>query len=120
VRQFVLVLRRHFPTGYRPEPGIAVDHPGKDRHTGCRRQGLHEVQAGQSFWSIAIAYQITIRDLEVWNNLSRNIPLQAGQRLFVPGKDTEGYATPTPFGMIVPAAPDADGKIVHEVQPIRR
>jgi LysM repeat protein len=77
---------------------------------------FHEVQAGQSFWSIAIAYQITIRDLEVWNNLSRNIPLQSGQRLFIPGKDTEGYATPTPFGMFVPAAPDADGKIVHEVQ----
>ena len=78
---------------------------------------FREVQAGQSFWSIAIAYQITIRDLEVWNNLSRNIPLQAGQRLFIPGKDTEGYATPTPLGMIVPQTPDADGRIVHEVQP---
>jgi LysM repeat protein len=78
---------------------------------------FHEVQAGQSFWSIAIAYQITIHDLEVWNNLSRTTPLQTGQRLFIPGKDTEGYATPTPYGMIVPAAPDADGKIVHEVGP---
>jgi LysM repeat protein len=77
----------------------------------------HVVQAGQSFWSIAISYQITIHDLESWNNLSRNTPLQAGQRLFIPGKDTEGYATPTPFGMIVLAAPDADGRIVHEVQP---
>ena len=76
----------------------------------------HVVQAGQSFWSIAIAYQITIHDLEVWNNLSRETPLQAGQRLFIPGKDTEGYATPTPFGMIVPQTPDADGKIIHEVQ----
>jgi hypothetical protein len=26
---------------------------------------FHEVRAGQSFWAIAIAYQITIRDLEV-------------------------------------------------------
>lgn len=76
----------------------------------------HDVQAGQSFWSIAIAYQITIHDIEVWNNLSRNIPLRAGQRIFIPGKDTEGYATPTPFGMIVPASPDADGRIIHEVQ----
>jgi len=78
---------------------------------------FHEVKAGQSFWSIAIAYQITIHDVEVWNNLSRNTPLQAGQRLFIPSKDTEGYATPTPFGMIVPQTPDADGKIIHEVQP---
>ncbi|MGB7876496.1 MAG: LysM peptidoglycan-binding domain-containing protein [Anaerolineales bacterium] len=77
----------------------------------------HVVQAGQSFWSIAIAYQITIVDLENWNNISRNTPLQSGQRLFIPGEDTEGYATPTPFGMIVPQTPDADGKIIHEVQP---
>jgi LysM repeat protein len=77
---------------------------------------FHEVKAGQSFWSIAITYQITIHDLEVWNNLSRDTPLKVGQRLFIPGKDTKGYATPTPVGMIVPAAPDADGRIVHEVQ----
>jgi LysM repeat protein len=78
---------------------------------------FHQVQAGQSFWSIAIAYQITIRDIEVWNNLSREIPLKAGQRLFIPDENTAGYATPTPFGMFIPAAPDADGKIIHEVQP---
>ena len=77
---------------------------------------FHDVQAGQSFWSIAIAYQITIHDIEVWNNISRDTPLKAGQRLFIPGKDTAGYATPTPIGMIVPAAPDADGRIFHEVQ----
>jgi len=78
---------------------------------------FHEVQAGQSFWSIAIAYQITIHDLEVWNNLSRTIPLRAGQRLFIPGKDTKGYATPTPIGMVVTQTPDADGKVIHEVEP---
>ena len=77
----------------------------------------HVVQAGQSFWSIAIAYQITIQDIETWNNLSRNIPLQSGQRLYIPGKNTEGYATPTPVGMVVPQSPDADGRIIHEVQP---
>jgi LysM repeat protein len=77
---------------------------------------FHEVQAGQSFWSIAIAYQITIHDLEVWNNLSRTIPLRAGQRLFIPGKNTAGYATPTPIGMVVTQTPDADGKVIHEVQ----
>jgi LysM repeat protein len=77
----------------------------------------HVVQAGQSFWSIAIAYQITIHDLEVWNNLTRNIPLQNGQRLFIPNRNTEGYATPTPIGMVVAQTPDVDGKIIHEVQP---
>jgi LysM repeat protein len=76
----------------------------------------HVVQQGQSFWSIAIAYQITIRDLEQWNNTTRNTPLQAGQKLFIPNKNTAGYSTPTPVGMVVLAAPDKDGRIVHEVQ----
>ncbi|HRQ32488.1 MAG TPA: LysM peptidoglycan-binding domain-containing protein, partial [Anaerolineales bacterium] len=77
----------------------------------------HEVKAGQSFWSIAIAYQITIQDLEAWNNISRAAPLQTGQRLFIPNKDTAGYATPTSRGMVVAQTPDADGRIVHVVQP---
>lgn len=76
----------------------------------------HEVAFGQSFWSIAIAYRITIHDLEVWNNLSREFPLQVGQRLFIPSSSTEGYATPTPVGMILPSTPDAEGKTVHTVQ----
>jgi LysM repeat protein len=77
----------------------------------------HVVQAGQSFWSIAISYQITIQDIETWNNISRNTPLQSGQRLFIPDKNTAGYATPTPRGMVNLSAPDADGRIIHEVQP---
>jgi LysM repeat protein len=77
----------------------------------------HVVRAGQSFWSIAISYHVTIHDLEVWNNLSREVPLLAGQRLFIPSKDTQGYATPTPPGVIVPSTPDANGRIIHEVQP---
>jgi LysM repeat protein len=77
----------------------------------------HVVQQGQSLWAIAVAYQITIQDIETWNNISRNTPLQTGQKLFIPNKNTAGYATPTPRGMVVTAAPDADGRIVHEVQP---
>lgn len=76
----------------------------------------HVVAAGQSFWSIAVAYHVTIHDLEVWNNLSRDVPLWVGQRLFIPSSSTEGYATPTPVGMVVTSTPDAGGKIVHEVQ----
>jgi LysM repeat protein len=99
-----------------PNPVSQLIIPVKIATPDAEGKTFHEVQAGQSFWSIAIAYQITIHDLEVWNNLSRNSPLRAGQRLFIPNENTAGYATPTPFGMIVPAKPDADGKIVHEVQ----
>lgn len=90
---------------------VKVATPGPDGRI------YHVVQAGQSFWAIAIAYQITIRDLEVWNNISRDISLQVGEKLFIPSIGTEGYATPTPVGMIMPATPDADGKVVHEVAP---
>ena len=105
-----------------PQPGVVpgvsqLIIPVKIATPDAEGKIFHEVQAGQSFWSIAIAYQITIHDLEVWNNQSRDIPLKAGQRLFIPDENTAGYATPTPFGMFVPAAPDADGRIIHEVQP---
>lgn len=78
---------------------------------------FHVVQAGQSFWAIAVAYQVTIQDIETWNNITRDTPLQSGQRLFIPNKNTAGFATPTPRGMVVTQTPDTDGKIVHVVQP---
>ena len=75
----------------------------------------HIVEPGQSFWAIAVAYKITIRDLEIWNNISKESKLQIGQRLFIPGENTEGYATPTPVGMILASTPNADGVIKHTV-----
>ena len=104
-------------SGAVPNPVAQLIVPVKIATPDENGEVYHVVQVGQSFWSIAIAYQITINDLEAWNNLSRNTPLQNGQRLFIPGKDTAGYATPTPYGMIVPQLPDADGRIVHEVGP---
>ena len=77
---------------------------------------FHVVQPGQSFWAIAIAYKVTINDLETWNNLSKDSKLQIGQRLFIPGSNTAGYATPTPVGMVQVSQPDQDGKIIHTVQ----
>lgn len=76
----------------------------------------HVVETGQSYWSIAVAYQITIADLEYWNNISREQALPVGKRLFIPSRSTRGYVTPTPVGMVVPNPPDADGKIVHTVE----
>src|SRR6266498_4572006 len=109
-------LRGTSQPGTIPNPVSQLIIPVKIATPDAEGKIFHEVQAGQSFWSIAIAYQITIYDLEVWNNLSRTTPLRAGQRLFIPGKDTEGYATPTPIGMVVTQTQDADGKIIHQVQ----
>jgi len=102
-------------TGVSSVPQIIV--PVKIATPDADGKVYHVVQAGQSFWSIAIAYQITIQDLETWNNISRDTPLQTGQRLFIPSKDTEGYATPTPIGMVVTQTPDTNGRVIHEVQP---
>jgi LysM repeat protein len=104
--------------GVNPEPPVSqIIIPVKIATPDTDGRIYHIVKAGQSFWSIAIAYQITIRDLEVWNNLSSDNNLIVGQELFVPSSGTEGYATPTPVGMVLLATPDAEGKIVHEVQP---
>jgi len=77
---------------------------------------FHMVQAGQTFWSIAISYKITIVDLKRWNNLSEASILRVGQKLFIPGSNTAGYATPTQVGGIQVSTPDADGRITHVVQ----
>ncbi len=105
-------------SGGNPNPPVSqVIIPVKVATPDADGKIYHIVQSGQSFWSIAIAYQVTINDLEVWNNLSREYDLYVGQKLFIPSSGTEGYATPTPVGMVLLATPDAEGKIVHEVQP---
>ena len=104
-------------TGAVPNPVSQLIIPVKIATPDADGKVFHVVQAGQSFWSIAVTYQITIQDLETWNNITRDIPLQSGQRLFIPNKNTAGFATPTPRGMVVTQTPDADGKIVHVVQP---
>ena len=76
----------------------------------------HVVRDGQSLWAIAIAYHVTIKDLETWNNLTSD-SIQIGEKLFIPNSNTEGYATPTPVGMVQVSTPDATGKVVHVVAP---
>ncbi|MEJ5313480.1 MULTISPECIES: LysM peptidoglycan-binding domain-containing protein [Anaerolinea] len=112
------------PANYTPKPGETPVNAGvpqiivpvKVATPDADGKVFHVVQNGQSLWAIAVAYKVTIRDLEIWNNISRNAPLQVGQKLFIPGSNTAGYATPTPAWMIQIATPDADGRIVHEVK----
>jgi len=113
------------PANFTPQPGSSNPNPivpqiivpVKVATPDEEGKVFHVVQTGQSLWAIAVAYQVTIRDLEVWNNISRSKPLQVGQKLFIPSSNTEGYATPTPVGMVKVATPDADGKIIHVVEP---
>ena len=105
------------PGGTNPNPAPPVSQiiiPVKLATPDADGKIYHIVRSGQSFWAIAIAYQVTIRDLEIWNNLSRDISLSVGQKLFIPSGNTVGYATPTPVGMVVLATPNAEGRVIHE------
>ncbi len=88
---------------------VEVATPDADGRT------YHLVRDGQSLWAIAIAYHVTIKDLETWNNLTSD-SIRIGQKLFIPNSNTAGYFTPTPAGMVQVATADATGKIVHQVQ----
>jgi LysM repeat protein len=95
-------------------PGIIV--PVKIATPDADGKIWHEVQAGQSYWAIAIAYKVTIKDLQYWNNLPETYKLQPGDKLFIPSSNTKGYFTPTPVGMVLKATPDKDGNIIHNVE----
>jgi len=110
----------NYPEGTTPQPNpnpvSQLIAPVKLATPDADGKIYHVVAYGQSLWAIAVAYQITIRDLEVWNNISRDSAIRVGQRLFIPSSSTEGYYTPTPVGMVVTSTPDVDGKIIHTVQ----
>lgn len=78
-------------------------------------QIVHEVQSGQSFWAIAVAYQVTIKEILRWNNLPEGSTLQVGQLLVIPNPNAPGYQTPTPVGYFSANPPGPDGKIMHIV-----
>lgn len=77
---------------------------------------LHIVKPGQSFWSIAVAYGVTIKDILLWNNLPESYVLQTGDELQIAGPESRALATPTPMGNVIIATPDSDGRIVHVVE----
>ncbi len=77
---------------------------------------MHTVKPGQSFWSIAVAYGVTIKDILLWNNLPETYLLQTGDDLLIAGPDSRSLVTPTPLGNVIRATQEADGRIVHEVQ----
>ena len=48
---------------------------------------LHTVQAGESLWSIAREFGVTIERLAAWNGLARNAKIIVGKKLVI-NKDT--------------------------------
>ena len=77
---------------------------------------LHIVKPGQSFWSIAVAYGVTKKDILGWNNLPDNYVLQPGDELQIAGPESRALVTPTPMGNVIVAMPDIEGRIEHVVE----
>ncbi len=98
------------PVAYGPITPVELVEPDEDGNY------LHIVKPGQSFWSIAVAYGVTIKDILRWNNLPEKYVLRTGDKLLIGGPNSQGMFTPTPMGIVILATPDADGQIVHEVQ----
>ena len=51
----------------------------------------HQVASGETAWSIARKYGVSVQDLASWNGLPSNMQLRVGQRLMIPVK---GQAAP--------------------------
>lgn len=56
---------------------------------------LHEVQYGQSLWSIAITYGTTIKQIQAWNNLGESNTVYERQLLLVQKGATQPADIPT-------------------------
>ncbi|MEW6505381.1 MAG: LysM domain-containing protein [Chloroflexota bacterium] len=62
---------------------------------------IHKVESGQSLWSIAIAYGVTIAQILEWNGLAQDAVLLAGETLVVRPSSTPTIS-PTPSLTPVP------------------
>ena len=69
----------------------------------------HEVQYGQTLWSIAIAYETKVDTIKTLNQLATN-DLQPGQRLLIKVVPTAVPATPTRTSTATAALPTATGE----------
>ncbi len=76
----------------------------------------HLVMPGQSFWAIAVAYQVTIKEILSWNHLTEAYKLQIGDELTILGPDAEGYVPPPKMGAVEVSAPRVDGSVFHTVK----
>ncbi len=49
----------------------------------ARQKTVHQVAAGESFWTIAKKHQVGVGQLAAWNNMAPGDPLPVGKRLYV-------------------------------------
>ena len=76
---------------------------------------IHTVQEGQTLWAISQAYNVSIEDIQSWNNLYGSTALSLNQALYIPSKDEAGR-TPTPqVELTIFPTSDSRGRFIHIV-----
>ena len=73
----------------------------------------HTVENGQSLWSIATAYDVSVEDIKAWNNIIDTTSLSLEQKLLIPKGDAV-LVTPTPLVPILPTM-NANKEFRHEI-----
>ncbi|MBY0371262.1 LysM peptidoglycan-binding domain-containing protein [bacterium] len=75
----------------------------------------HKVQPGESLWSIAEQYDVTVGDLFEWNDLE-NAKIYPGRKIQILGKTAAGPAAPKKAPPVRTAAAVESGFLEHEVK----
>lgn len=95
------------------------ERPSASGATSNAQPQQHEVVAGETAWSIARKYNVTVQDLATWNGLPGNMSLRVGQRLIIPVAGQQppnsGDTTTAPGqGSPTPRPPSADEPLPDE------
>ncbi len=97
------------------QPSRAVRRPARPSPRPTRREkGVHVVRRGETLWSIARRYGVSVDDLREANHMSASDVLLAGARLRIPGAE-EAVETPPPVEPEGPM-PASEGRFVWPVR----
>lgn len=91
-----------------------VQTPVADQQTGIEPV-RHQVERGETAYSIARLYNVSVRSLADWNGLGTDLDLREGQYLLIPAAEETTVATPAPVeptpepgaGTVTPTPPSA-------------
>lgn len=81
--------------------------------------GYHAVQKGETLYSIAAKYGVSVSSIRKANKITDDTPIKQGQRLSIPGKDLTQKEALKPRSEQEPhRAPHVSGKFIWPVKPV--